>query len=142
MSTDIFIPIYYMLGLTSLVFLFYTAIRILDVAVYKKHSAEDLMTIPTPGNASNLIRQAERNLANLFEFPVFFYVVCIIIYVTGKADDNFILLAYWFVGLRFIHSIYHIFFNGFVSVLPLRAMFFVPSWAILVWMWVRLISSF
>tara|TARA_X000000368_G_scaffold308063_1_gene246026 strand:+ start:45 stop:440 length:396 start_codon:yes stop_codon:yes gene_type:complete len=131
-----------MLGLTSLVFLFYTAIRILDVAVYKKHSAEDLMTIPTPGNASNLIRQAERNLANLFEFPVFFYIVCIIIYVTGKVDDYFILLSYWFVGFRFIHSIYHIFFNGFVSVLPLRAMFFVPSWAILVWMWVRLISSF
>ena len=48
MNTDIFIPIFYMLGLTSLVFLFYTIIRIMDVAIYKKHKAEDLMKIPTP----------------------------------------------------------------------------------------------
>ena len=142
MSTDIFIPIFYMLGLTSLVFLFYTVIRIMDVAIYKQHKAEDLMKIPTPGSASNLIRQAERNLANLFEFPVFFYIACVVIYITGKVDDYFILLAYWFVGFRVIHSIYHIFLNNFISVLPLRAIFFVPSWIILVWIWVRLVTSF
>ena len=34
------------------------------------------------------------------------------------------------------------FLNNFISVLPLRAIFFVPSWIILVWIWVRLISSF
>ncbi|MFL2760791.1 MAG: hypothetical protein ACJ0BP_00115 [Gammaproteobacteria bacterium] len=61
MSTDIFSTSYTLYNLLhvrfNFGFLFYTAIRILDVAVYKKHSAEDLMTIPTPGNASNLIRQ-------------------------------------------------------------------------------------
>ena len=142
MNTDIFIPIFYMLGLTSLVFLFYTIIRIMDVAIYKKHKAEDLMKIPTPGSASALIRQSERNLANLFEFPVFFYIACLVIYITGKVDDYFILLAYWFVGFRVVHSIYHIFLNNFISVLPLRAIFFVPSWIILVWIWVRLVTSF
>ena len=88
------------------------------------------------------IKKLNTLLANLFEFPVFFYIACVVIYITGKVDDYFILLAFWFVGFRVIHSVYHIFLNNFISVLPLRAIFFVPSWIILVWIWVRLITSF
>ena len=62
------------------------------------------------------------------------------IYITGKVDDYFVLLAYWFVGFRVLHSLYHIFINGFLGALPIRALFFVPSWAIVVWMWFRFIQ--
>ena len=45
------------------------------------------------------------------------------IFITGKVDDYFILLAYWFVGFRVSHSIYHIFLNNFISVIPLLSIF-------------------
>ena len=79
-------------------------------------------------------------LINLFEFPILFYGICVVLYVSGKVDAYFILLAYWFVGLRVAHSLYHIFINGFIGDMPLRALLWLPSWIIVIWMWVRFIS--
>ena len=140
MSTEIFLPVFYMFVLTSFVFLLSTAVRFKDVLIDKGHRASELFKIPVPSSANDLIRQADRNLINLFEFPIFFYVVCVSIYVTGKVDDYFVLLAYWFVGFRAIHSIYHIFINGFLGAMPVRALFFLPSWLIVGWMWIRFIQ--
>ena len=109
MNTEIFLPVFLMFVLTSLVFLFNTTVRFKDVLIDKGHRASELFKIPVASSANDIIRQGDRNLINLFEFPIFFYVVCISIYVTGKVDDYFVLLAYWFVGFRVIHSIYHIF---------------------------------
>ena len=142
MSTEIFLPVFYMFVLTSIVFLFNTSVRFKDVLIDKGHRASELFKIPVASSANDLIRQGDRNLINLFEFPIFFYVVCVCIYVTGKVDDYFIALAYWFVGFRVIHSIYHIFVNGFIGVMPIRALFFLPSWLIVAWMWIRLIQMF
>ena len=140
MGTEIFIPIFYMVILTSAVFLFNVIIRFKDVLIDKGHSGSELMKIPVPSSASDLLKQADRNLINLFEFPILFYVACISIYVAGRVDEAFVLLAYCFVGIRVAHSVYHIFFNGFVGALPIRALFFLPSWAIIVWMWFRFVQ--
>ncbi len=142
MNTEIFLPVFYMFVLTSFVFLLSTAVRFKDVLIDKGHRASELFKIPVPSSANDLIRQADRNLINLFEFPIFFYAVCVCIYVTGKVDDYFVVLAYWFVGFRVIHSIYHIFINGFIGAMPIRALFFLPSWLIVGWMWIRLIQMF
>ena len=45
------------------------------------------MKIPLPTSANDLMKQADRNLANLFEFPILFYAACVVIYVSGKVDD-------------------------------------------------------
>ena len=140
MSTEIFLPMSYMLILTSAVFLFNTIIRFKDVLIDKGHRGSELYGLSLPSSASNITKQGDRNLVNLFEFPIFFYIICISIYVTGKVDDYFVLLAYWFLGFRILHSIYHIFINGFLGALPIRALFFVPSWAVVVWMWFRFIQ--
>ena len=140
MSTEIFLPIFYMLILTSAVFLFNTIIRFKDVLIDKGHRGSELYGLSLPSSASNITKQGDRNLVNLFEFPIFFYTVCVSIYITGKVDGYFVLLAYWFVGFRVLHSLYHIFINGFLGALPIRALFFVPSWAIVVWMWFRFIQ--
>ena len=140
MNTEIFLPVFYMFVLTSFVFLLSTAVRFKDVLIDKGHRASELFKIPVPSSANDLIRQADRNLINLFEFPIFFYAVCACIYVTGKVDDYFVVLAYWFVGFRVIHSIYHIFINGFIGAMPIRALFFLPSWLIVGWMWFRFIQ--
>ena len=137
MNAEIFIPMYYMVLLTAAVFLISTLIRFKNVLVDKSHTGSELMKIPLPESAAQITKQADRNLINLFEFPILFYAICIVLYVSGKVDDYFVFLAYWFVGLRVVHSIYHIFINGFVGDMPLRALLWLPSLGIVVWMWAR-----
>ena len=140
MNAEIFIPMYYMVLLTASVFLLSTLIRFKNVLVDKSHTGSELMKIPLPASAAQITKQADRNLINLFEFPILFYAICVVLYVTGKVDAYFMLLAYWFVGLRVAHSLYHIFINGFIGDMPLRALLWLPSWLIVIWMWVRFAS--
>ncbi|GIR94370.1 MAG: membrane protein [Gammaproteobacteria bacterium] len=140
MNAEIFIPMYYMVLLTASVFLLSTLIRFKNVLVDKSHTGSELMKIPLPASAAQITKQADRNLINLFEFPILFYAICVVLYVTGKVDAYFVLLAYWFVGLRVAHSLYHIFINGFIGDMPLRALLWLPSWLIVIWMWVRFAS--
>ena len=140
MNAEIFIPMYYMVLLTASVFLLSTLIRFKNVLVDKSHTGSELMKIPLPASAAQITKQADRNLINLFEFPILFYAICVVLYVTGKVDAYFVVLAYWFVGLRVAHSLYHIFINGFIGDMPLRALLWLPCWLIVIWMWVRFAS--
>ena len=139
MNTEIFIPVFYMVLLTFTVSLIGTIVRFKNVLIDKDHSGSEMMKFSLPSSATEITKQADRNLTNLFEFPILFYAISIILYVTGKVDSYFVLLAYWFVGLRVAHSVYHIFINGFIGDTPLRALFWLPSLLILIWMWVRFI---
>ncbi len=140
MNAEIFIPMYYMILLTLSVFLLSTLLRFKNILVDKSHTGSELMKIPLPSSAAEITKQADRNLANLFEFPILFYAICIVLYVSGKVDDHFLLLGFWFVGLRVAHSVYHIFINGFIGDMPIRALLWLPSLAIVIWMWIRFIS--
>ena len=122
------------------VFLLSTIIRFKNVLIDKSHTGSELMKIPLPSSAEQITKQADRNLINLFEFPILFYAICIVLYVSGIVDAYFVVLGYWFVGLRVAHSLYHIFINGFIGDMPLRALLWLPSWLIVVWMWVRFAS--
>jgi hypothetical protein len=140
MNAEIFIPMYYMVLLTLSVFLLSTLLRFKNILVDKSHTGSELMKIPLPSSAAEITKQADRNLANLFEFPILFYAISIVLYVSGKVDDYFLLLGFWFVGLRVAHSVYHIFINGFIGDMPIRALLWLPSLAIVIWMWIRFIS--
>jgi len=140
MNAEIFLPMYYMVLLTLSVFLLSTLLRFKNILVDKSHTGSELMKIPLPSSAAEITKQADRNLANLFEFPILFYAICIVLYVSGKVDDYFLLLGFWFVGLRVAHSVYHIFINGFIGDMPIRALLWLPSLAIVIWMWIRFIS--
>ena len=139
MNTEIFMPMFYMVLLTFAVSLIGTIVRFKNVLIDKNHSGSEMMKFSLPSSATEITKQADRNLTNLFEFPILFYAISIVLYVTGKVDSYFVLLAYWFVGLRVAHSVYHIFINGFIGDTPLRALFWLPSLLILIWMWVRFI---
>jgi hypothetical protein len=140
MNAEIFKLMYYMVLLTLSVFLLSTLLRFKNILVDKSHTGSELMKIPLPSSAAEITKQADRNLANLFEFPILFYAICIVLYVSGKVDDYFLLLGFWFVGLRVAHSVYHIFINGFIGDMPIRALLWLPSLAIVIWMWIRFIS--
>ena len=141
MNTEIILPMYYLMLLTVAVFLFSTSIRLKEIFLNKTVKGEEHRHPPFE-KGSRILRNAQRNLANLFEFPILFYVVCICLYMTDKVDEYFITLAYYFFYLRVIHSIYHIFFNQLIvnDSLPIRTFIWLPATVTLVWMWVRFIS--
>jgi hypothetical protein len=52
-----------------------------------------------------------RNYMNLLELPLLFYVVCLLLYVTGGASSLTIGLAWAYVALRIVHSAIHLSYN-------------------------------
>ena len=141
MNSEIFLPMFYLILLTVVVFLFSTTIRLKEIYLIKSVVGEEHRHPPFD-QGSRVLKNAQRNLANMFEFPILFYAVCICIYVTGNVDDYFVTLAYWFLYLRVAHSIYHIFINQLIvnGGYPVRSFIWIPATATLVWMWVRFIS--
>jgi hypothetical protein len=53
-----------------------------------------------------------RNLMNLLELPMLFYVVCLGFYVTAKVDAFAVYMAWAFVALRAAHSVVHLTYNN------------------------------
>ena len=73
-----------------------------------------------------------RNLMNLLEMPVLFYVVCLMLYVTGGASSGAVELGWAYVVLRVVHSLIHLTYNRVVH----RLTVFALSNAVLFVMWV------
>ncbi len=75
-----------------------------------------------------------RNFINLFEVPVLFYTGAILVYITGKVDMAFVILAWLYVLARCVHTYIHVTSNY----VPWRFNAFVVSGLFLLAMWVRL----
>ena len=93
MNTEIFLPMFNLMLLTVVVFLFSTSIRLKEIYLNKSVVGEEHRHPPFD-QGTRILKNAQRNLANMFEFPILFYAVCICIYVTGNVDDYFVTLAY------------------------------------------------
>lgn len=74
-----------------------------------------------------------RNLMNLLEMPVLFYVVSLAYYVTHRVDDGTVGLAWAYVALRLVHSTVHLTVNR----LNLRFFAFAASNVVLLVLWIR-----
>ena len=77
-----------------------------------------------------------RNYMNLLELPMLFYVVCLLLYVTGGASTLTIALAWSYVGLRVVHSAIHLSYN---HVMHRLAAFTLSNFA-LVFLWLSAAS--
>lgn len=51
------------------------------------------------------------NLKNLFELPVLFYALSLLLFVTQRVDATYVTAAWVFVGFRVAHSLVHCTFN-------------------------------
>lgn len=80
------------------------------------------------------LRVASRHVVNLFEAPTLFYVVCLMIYVTGQTGALLVMLAWAYVMLRAVHSYVHLTAN----VVMTRFRVFLASWLVLAALWVTL----
>src|SRR5262249_36030793 len=74
---------------------------------------------------------ANRNLMNLLEAPVLFYVLCLSLYVTGHVTAVTLSLAWVYVGLRLVHTAIHLAYNRILF----RFGAFAASCAVLAVMW-------
>ena len=138
MEYEIFSPVFNMFCLTTAVFLLVTLLRLKSIYIDKVSPGEDYRH-PTFPKGSRILLNAQRNLINLFEFPIFFYATIAIIIATNNIDQTFVDLACYFFYFRLAHSIYHIFGNHIIlGGFPLRAPLFLGAFLINAYMIIRL----
>lgn len=77
---------------------------------------------------------AADNYANLFESPVLFYTAILLTLILMLQDSILVLLAWTYVGSRYLHSFIHITYNRVMH----RFSVFIFSSLVLLAMWVRL----
>ena len=78
-----------------------------------------------------------RNMMNLLELPVLFYVACLTYYVTERIDDAALTLAWAYVGLRVAHSAIHLTYNRVRH----RLVVFAVSNVVLIMFWTHLLRA-
>jgi len=85
----------------------------------------------------NLEPKISANLTNQFEWPLFFYAVCLILISDGnEINASYIWLAWLFIGGRIIHSLVHIFTNN----VRLRGLVFTINFLAVFLMWVNYLT--
>ncbi|TDJ09533.1 MAG: hypothetical protein E2O68_00055 [Deltaproteobacteria bacterium] len=77
------------------------------------------------------IQQTSNNLTNLFQTPVFFFILAFFIQAKGMETPLYLGLAWAFVTFRIVHSMVHITTNN----VNLRFFTFLLSIIVLVWMY-------
>jgi len=77
-----------------------------------------------------------RNLMNLLEMPLLFYVVSIAFYVTHHVTPKVLTLAWLYLALRLLHSLVHVTSNHIL----LRLSSYAASNIVLLSLWIRFVS--
>ena len=106
-QSAIFGPVFAMVSLTFIVWVF-MYIRRISFINRNKISTEDLAV---PGALAELsppeVSNPSDNFKNLFEIPVLFYVLALVLFVTGQVDATYVAAAWIFAVFRVIHSAVH-----------------------------------
>ena len=72
------------------------------------------------------------NLKNLFELPVLFYGLCLVLFATGQVDGGYVAAGWAFVAFRALHSAVHCTFNHIMMRFTLYAIASLALWTMLV----------
>ncbi len=100
-------PVIFMLLLTGAVWAYMYARRLPYILTNKidpqSIATPELLNAKLPANINN----PANNLKNLFELPVVFYVICVLLLLSQKVDEVFLYSAWAYVGLRTAHSLIH-----------------------------------
>ena len=128
----ILLPVLAMLVLTAMVWTYMYVKRI----SYMRQARIRPEALRSPaGKAAALpdeISFPAHNLVNLFELPVAFYVVCVVLYVVGGAGLPEVVAAWVYVVLRFMHSIVQCTFNRVMLRFVLYALSSLVLWGLLI----------
>jgi hypothetical protein len=106
-QTTIFGPLFATVFLTFLVWV-YMYVRRIRFITKNELSPADLAV---PGELARLsppeVTNPSDNFKNLFEIPVLFYALALVLFATGQVDSAYVAAAWVFVAFRVLHSAVH-----------------------------------
>ncbi len=74
-----------------------------------KHGQVTLAEISLSSDAwPDNVKKVANNFNNQFQLPLLFYVLCLLALERGHVDMALVVLAWFFVGFRLLHSLVHI----------------------------------
>jgi hypothetical protein len=96
-------------GLVALVWVRLYAVRLTEI----RRRRIDPQRLARSDEAVRLLENnsAADNLRNLFEIPVLFFAICLVLFTTGFVTQMQVSLAWGFVMLRAVHSVVHTTYN-------------------------------
>jgi hypothetical protein len=124
-------PVFAMVSVVALVWLLMVVQRNL-ATLRGQASAQYFLTYNAPAPADWIERPA-RTFDNLMQLPTLFYVVCILMLVTGQIDRAQLAYAWLFVALRALHSVVYVLWNP----LPYRFTTWLMGSVTLFVIWIR-----
>src|SRR5262245_61670196 len=108
--TTLIPPVLAMVGLTFMVwcYMYFKRLRFIRV-----HSIDPQSVATRTLGAQSLaaVSAPSDNLMNLFEIPVLFYLLVVLLLITGEASQGFVIGAWAYVALRALHSLIHCTYN-------------------------------
>jgi hypothetical protein len=121
-----------LVGLTAAVWLWMYITRVREIR-RRRLRIQDLASAGAANEALKEVAGPSDNLINLFEIPVLFYVLVILLYVTGVSDTGYLAGAWAFVLLRVLHSLIHSSYNQVMHRFPVYVLSTLVLWG----MWAR-----
>jgi hypothetical protein len=109
MQTAIILPASALVLLTALVWVRLYVERIRELR-QKRIDPQALATSAEAGQKLQRV-QASDNFRNLFEVPVLFYVLCAVLAPAQDVSPVFVIGAWLYVALRYVHSFIHLTYN-------------------------------
>ena len=134
-QTWILYPMFVMVLLSMLVGL--RMLRLRYRAVLQDNLPPAYFILNRGGKPPAYMMQAEQHYTNLYETPVLFYAVVILIYVLNMTDPFSLLMAWAYIAFRLAHAYVHMERNK----LPNRRNIFLTSIAILAVLWSYVLAN-
>ena len=131
MQTAIILPAIALVLLTAIVWVCLYVDRIGELR-QRRIDPQALATSLANGTLQRV--QASDNFRNLFEVPVLFYALCAVLASAQNVADFFIVGAWLYVGLRYVHSFIHLTYNRVMhrfAVYVLSTLVLFALWAVL-----------
>ena len=134
MTADpIWLPAAALVGVTAIVWVTLYVNRIGEMRARRI----DAQALATARDAASRLdnTSAADNFRNLFEVPVLFYLLCIVIALTGGSTPGLVTGAWGYVALRALHSLIHVTYNRVMH----RFLVYVASTLLLFGLWIALL---
>ena len=128
-------PIFALVALTAAVWLAMVVVR--NVAVQMGTATLGYYKGYTGTLPAEWVERPARAFMNLLEVPVLFYLVCVLMLVTGRFDGRQVELAWLFVAIRAAHALIHIFVNHVLT----RFTAYLAGCVTLAVLWIRFATS-
>jgi len=103
-------PILAMFGLTALVWLRMYRLRV--PAALRGEMKPEYMRVASGPPPSEKVVAVGRHFSNLFEVPILFYVLGLLLLMLERVDGIYITLAWLYVISRALHSAIHLTYNN------------------------------